>query len=65
MEVAGGSRGKASESGLDLYLTECLSISSSSETDDELVGEGGAASRGGGEGICFEIIAGSLTFGRG
>ena len=43
-------------------MTECLSISSSSEIDDELAGEGGVAGRGLEEAIGLEIIAESLAF---
>ena len=44
-------------------MTECLSISSSSEaTDDELAGEGGVTGRGLEEAIGLEIIAMSLAF---
>jgi len=64
--------GVAIGSGLDVWLTEGLSltgglsISSSSEAvDDELADEGGVANRGLGEAIRFEIMAGSLTFRRG
>ena len=44
-------------------MTECLSISSSSEAiDDELASKGGVAGRGLEEAIGVEIIAGSLAF---
>lgn len=43
-------------------MTKCLSISSSSEIDEELAGKGGVAGRGLEEAIGLEIIAGSLAF---
>lgn len=50
--------------GFDVSVTECLSISSSSEVvDDELAGEGGVVDRGLEEAILLrlEINTGSLT----
>ena len=44
-------------------MTECLSISFSSEVvDDELAGKGGVAGRGLEEAIGVEITSGSLAF---
>jgi hypothetical protein len=49
--------------GFDIFMTEFLSISSSSEViDDELASEGGVAGRGLEEAIGVEIIAVSVGF---
>lgn len=50
-------------SGFKVFVTECLSISSSSEAvDDELADEGGVVGRGLDEALLLEVTAGSLTF---